>query len=130
MAEVQHLLALDRICRGALPPSLRRSVSVGGYRNGRIKLYATNGPAAAKLRQIAVSLAAKLRARGVEVTAIDVQVQVPLGKSADPVSRRGLPKRAVEDLATLRDELPPSPLRDAIERLLLRARKSAGDHGS
>lgn len=123
LAEVRHLLALDPICRGALPPPLRRSVSVGGYRNGRIKLYATNGPAAAKLRQMAESLAAELRARGVEVTAIDVQVQVPVGKSANSTDPRSLPAKAVEELKALRDELAPSPLRDSVERLLRRVRK-------
>lgn len=127
VAEIRRLIALDRICRDILPVPLGRATQVGGIRNGRIKLYATNGPVAAKLRQMAPRLVAELRASAPEVTSVDVQVQAGFEKSGEPRGRRALSGPAVRELEALRDTLDPSPLRDAIERLLRRGRKAAHD---
>lgn len=127
VAEVRRLAALDRACREALPPTLGSQASVGSYLDGRLKIYATTGAVAAKLRQIAPRIAAGLRARGVEVTAIDVQVQAGIGKSAvreEPP--RTLPETAVAGLEALRRSMPPSPLRDAIAHLLDVTARQAG----
>jgi hypothetical protein len=122
VAEVRRLAALDRACRESLPLALRPHASVGGCHNGRIKIYASSGAVAAKLRQVAPRLTAGLRARGIEVTAIDVQVQAGIGKTAiGEGPRRALSGAAVNDLEALRDALAPSPLKDAVERLLRQA---------
>lgn len=131
VAEVRRLAAVDQLCRDALPPSLRPFFNVGAYRNGRIKIYATTGAAAAKLRQISPRISAALRERGLEVTGIDLQVQPGPGKSPTPPGpRRVLSKEAINDLESLQAALGPSPLRDAIERLLRRAVKAGDDHFS
>jgi hypothetical protein len=125
VAEVRRLAALDQVCGSVLPPSLRPFATVGAYRNGRIKIYATSGGVAAKLRQIAPRLSNELRKRGLEVTGIDFQVQAGIGKTPNVAGpQRTLSDEAISDLEALRDRLAPGPLRESIDNLLSRAIKT------
>ncbi|MGH8710041.1 MAG: hypothetical protein ACREVA_01790, partial [Burkholderiales bacterium] len=83
-------------------------------------LFADNGAVAAKLKQLTPSLLVKFQKRGYEVTAIRVEVQPP-PRQAPPRKKIRLSGKAADHLQELAERLPVSPLRAALEGLLVRA---------
>jgi hypothetical protein len=64
-----------------LPVALRTGVQAGPIENQQWCLLAANNAVAAKLRQLSPALSAHLRAKGYEVTAIRIKVQMQRGAS-------------------------------------------------
>ncbi len=126
LAEARLLAELDRAYREVAPRELRPLSGIVAHRNGTIKIRATSGAAAAKLRHMGPRLIEALRERGFEVTSIQVSVQAPRPKPLDPgkPSRRLSPK-AVESLEALARRLPPSALRTAVRALIARGGRRA-----
>ena len=60
-----------------LPAALRTGVQAGPIDNQQWCLLAANNAVAAKLRQLSPALSAHLRAKGCEVNAIRIKVQMP-----------------------------------------------------
>lgn len=105
------------------PAHLSQASQVANLKSGVVVIHADNGAVATKLRQMAPTLVEELRKRGVECHVLRVKVQAreaPPGGPRPPV-RKPLSARAGEELSTLCETLPASPLRQAIEILLARA---------
>lgn len=85
-----------------------------------LTVAADNGAIAAKLRQMTAELAAQLRQRGVEVTAIQVQVQVSAPPFTPPPKAPSLSQSGKNQLAKFADKLADSPLKNALNRLVRR----------
>lgn len=120
-AQVDHLLELQRVWTRIAPPSLVQSCNVASLRDGVMALYASNGAVAAKVRQLTLSLLEKAKKNGVEVTAISVRVQArPLPREDKPIKTLRFGPAALASMRQLAGGLDPSPLREALERLLQR----------
>lgn len=77
-----------------------------------------NGAIAAKLRQIAPTLTRAFQDSGYEVTAIQVKVQVTQTVLTKPPSRLLISSKSKQQISELSDKLAPSPLRNALQRLI------------
>jgi len=124
-AHAGRLLSLQRLVDAAVPDNLARACRVANYKLGVLIIHADNGAVATKLRQLAPRLGDELRSSGVELSEIRVKVQ-PRDSAPPPsagISISAISDQAKQGLTTLSAELPEgSPLRDALERLVRRAR--------
>ena len=75
---------------------------------------------AAKLRQLAPRIVVEIVKSVTEVTAIRVELQVVESSAPTPGACPEIGSKGLASLARLRDSLPESPLRQAIDRLVAR----------
>lgn len=125
MKAVQH--AVDQ----ALPANLLGAVHVTQIKNGQATLTAIDGAIATKLAQLVPKIQKLLREQRFEITGIRVQVQLSMRYNSLPqkqISLSGSGSRAIRALA---QKLPPSPLKNALDRLGSRAPEDTlyGDDG-
>lgn len=121
-----RLMRLQTTLQGHLPPALAASCSVANLKDGTLVLLTDHGAAAARLKQLAPSLAAQLAASGLPVREVQVRVRLggwkeaPRAPTQRTISETGT--RSLEDFAA---SLPAdSPLRESFERLVARSRRS------
>lgn len=118
--KAQEIRALSKLCFDVLPSELAAQVLGANIREGSLVLLAATPSAAAKVKLYAGSLAETLLKQGSKVNGVSVRVQ-PTGLDegiAAPHKEAILSESATRDLARLRDRLPDSPARQALERLL------------
>jgi len=116
--KVKQLRAYQTHYAQIVPLSLLRSSQVIQLEQTVLTVSANNGAVAAKLRQMAPELLGQLQQRGCEVTAIQVKVQVTQTVLAKPPSRFLISSKSKQQISELSDKLPPSPLRNALQRLI------------
>lgn len=118
-SELQQLL-LD-----ATPSALAAATRVTDLKAGILLVLADNPAVAAKLRQLAPRLLKHLQKQHGEITGIRVAVQVKTHKikAEHEVTKHPLPPEAIQELGGLAEALAPSPLKNALARLV--ARRSA-----
>jgi len=120
-AQASRLGKLQHIFEQAVPASLARQGRVVNLKPGKLVIHARNGAVAAKIRQLAPSIAALLRNEGVDLNEIQVKVQ-PLPSNASPrVSKPQirLGTQQKQGLTLLAERLAQdSPLRAALKRLI------------
>ena len=122
---LERIKRLQRRYRTIAPEQLAAASRVCAIDGTTVVVFATSGPVAAALRQIAPRLLEGLRARAQksskhpedqELNAIRIEVQVKDGTPRRPVVSRGeLPR---ERLAKLAETLGDSPLKDALEHIV------------
>lgn len=120
LQQAQKLQALQNAWNEIAPKPLAAASRIGAVRGQTLIVYASNGAVAAKLRQLAPSLLEKMQKRGVEVTAIRVDVQVeapPPGKKPKDLA---ISPNALNDLEKLESSLADSPLKNALHTLIQR----------
>lgn len=134
MQAARQLASLEAEVLSLLPPGLGGGVAIGGIKNdardsreATLVLLAAHSAAAARLRQVVPTLLERLQRRGSQITAIRVRVQPQGGNdSLWPQETEKPPKRAkmtavgVNSLAALANELPDSPLRQALAEMIAR----------
>ena len=120
--QAQRLRDLQQLLFASIPPALAAASRVGNLNSGTLIVLADNAAVAAKLRQLAPRLLLHLRNSPFEVTGIRVEVQVKPHKikAEEEVTKRRLPSDAIQKFATLSEGLPPSPLKNAVARLVTR----------
>ena len=118
----RRLKDLQQLLFAAVPPALAGASRVSNLKSGFLVISADNAAVAAKLRQMTPRLLLHLRKSGIEVTGIrvDVQVKAHKIKAEDTVTRRALPADAIQEISSLAERLPPSPLKSALTRLAAR----------
>ena len=118
----RRLAELQQVLLTAVPPPLAQFTRVKSLRAGTLFLLADNSAVAAKLRQLAPTLLLHVRKREIEVTGIQVEVQVaaPQPRSAGAQAGRDLSLTAVNTLDGLAEALNESPLKTALTRLVRR----------
>lgn len=117
LAQTQVLANLQGHFASVAPPYLAQTCQVLGLRHGTLTIAAANASAAAKLRQLAPELAARLQNRGCEVSGIRVKVQVTHVEHPRAGPARKLGETARSALHDFSKSLDDSPLRKALERL-------------
>lgn len=126
MAHARLLTKLAQLYTQIAPSHLCQASVLANYKSGVVVIHAGSGAVAAKLRQMAPSLAEAFSKRGVECNGIQVKVQaldMP-GQSAGGTVKP-LSPRATRTLSELRDGLRESPLKAAIDGLIQRAATQA-----
>ena len=118
LQQAQKLLVLQKAWNEVAPKPLAAASRVGAVRQQTLIVYANNGAVAGKLRQLVPSLLEKIQKRGIEITAIrvDVQVETPLpGKKPKDLT---VSHNALNSLEKLEQSLADSPLKNALHTLI------------
>lgn len=115
--ELKKLATLQNAVREVLPFELAKCTSVASVKSGSVILYASNSPAAAKLKQITPRILFHLRKQHHDITGIVVQVQVTIPVNALPQKHIVMGPQARSALDALAERLDASPLKSAVRRL-------------
>lgn len=115
--EIRQLMVLQSILAEVLPGNLATSANVALLKAGEMILFADNGAAAAKLRQITPRVLISLRQRGYDITGIRLQVQVSIRDNPLPQKQISLSSEARNAIDLLSERLKASPLKTALKRL-------------
>ena len=122
LAHARLLIKLTRLYREIAPTHLGQASRLANYKSGIIVIHATSGAVAAKLRQLAPSLTDGFSKRGIECSGVQVKVQAhKIAAQSRASTQKPLSTRTSHELEVLRNSLPVSPLREALEVLLARA---------
>ncbi|MDR1708936.1 MAG: DUF721 domain-containing protein [Candidatus Accumulibacter sp.] len=122
LAHAKELRRLAHLYREIAPARLSEASRVANARAGTVIIHAANGAIAAKLRQLSATLADGFRRRGVDCAGIEVKVGLAdLPARAPKSTPKPLSGQTFQTLARLRDALPESDLRRAVEGLIRRA---------
>lgn len=124
LAHARLLMKLAHLYEEIAPAHFGQASSVANYKSGIIIIHAVSGAVAAKLRQMAPTLADEFAKRGVECNEVQIKVQARKTQSQSRTStQKPLSLRTSRELAGLAGSLPASSLRAALETLLARAAK-------
>ena len=124
MAHARLLVKLTHLYQEIAPTHLGQASSLANYKSGIIVIHAVSGAVAAKLRQMAPTLVEGFSKRGVECNGVQVKVQArKINTQSRASTQKPLSSRTSRTLEGLRDSLPDSPLRSALETLLTHAAK-------
>jgi hypothetical protein len=118
MPQAKRLLELRQVLLEVLPATLSGAASVANYRQGRIVIFAANSSVAAKLILIGPSLKEHFIRRGLQVTAMDIEVQPTAPAAARPPKTAFLSESARDALTRLSIQLPDSTLKRTVSDLL------------
>lgn len=122
VAHARLLVKLARLYREIAPGHLSAASTLANYKSGIVVIHASSGAVAAKLRQLAPTLADGFRQQGVECSELQVKVQAhKTAEQSTSSTIKPLTERARGAIGGLRDTLPESPLRSALETLLERS---------
>ena len=124
MAHARLLIKLTHLYQEIAPTHLGQASRLANYKSGIIVIHAVSGAVAAKLRQLAPTLVEGFSQRGIECNGVQVKVQAcKISKQSKGSTQKPLSPRASRTLEGLRDSLPDSPLRAALETLLTHSAK-------
>ena len=122
MAHARLLIKLAHLYQQIAPSHLSQASSLANYKSGIVVIHASSGAVAAKLRQLAPTLADGFSKKGVECNGVQIKVQArESGTQSTTSTQKPLSARTERELGELRDHLPESPLRTALTNLLTHA---------
>ena len=125
LAHARLLMKLTHLYQEIAPTHLGQASSLANYKSGIIVIHAASGAIAAKLRQMAPTLADGFSIRGVECNGVQIKVQArKINAQSTASTQKPLTPRTSHTLESLRDTLPNSPLRTALETLLSRSART------
>lgn len=117
MPQAKRLLELRQVLLDVLPEPLADSATVANYRQGRIVVFAVNSAIAAKLKLLAPALMNRFTALGVQVTALEIEVQPSLGAAKKRPKGAILTEGARQALADLEAQLTDPKLKSTISAI-------------
>lgn len=122
LAHARLLLRLTDLYQTIAPAHLAAASHLANYKSGIVIIHAASGAVATKLKQLAPTLADGFSKRGIECNGVQVKVQArETGTQSRTSIQRPLSTNAGKTLGNLRDGLPNSPLRKALDALLAHA---------
>jgi hypothetical protein len=125
LAHVRQLLRLERFYRDIAPAYLSGMSRLVNYKSGTVVVHAENGAAAAKLRQLTPTLIDGFSRRGVECCGVEIKVRGSATEPGNSFPRqktlKPLSAQTFRALGGLRDSLPDSELRRALDTLIQRS---------
>jgi hypothetical protein len=123
-AQAALLLRLRDSASLVVPEGIWRSASIANVKHGKVVIFAVNNAIAAKLRLYEPGLIDLWARKGLQVSAIRVEVQPTVARSAAAHKHAQLTPAAGAALGALAAALPAdSPLRGTVEALARRARR-------
>jgi len=117
MPQAKRLLELRQVLLEILPKQLANCATVANYRQGKIVIFAANSAIAAKLKLLGPTLKDRFTTRGLQVTALDIEVQPSLGTAGTRPKEAVLTDTARQALAGLASQLPESELKTTISAM-------------
>jgi len=114
MPQAKRLLELRQVLLDVLPEPLADSATVANYRQGKIVIFAANSAIAAKLKLLSPALKNRFAALGLQVTALDIEVQPGQGTANRRPKAAVLTDTARQALADLASQLTDSKLKSTI----------------
>jgi hypothetical protein len=114
MPQAKRLLELRQVLLEVLPKSLADFATVANYRQGKIVIFAANSAIAAKLVLLGPTLKDRFVTRGLQVTALEIEVQPSRGPASVPRKAAVLTDSAREALAVLASQLTESQLKSTV----------------
>ena len=114
LPQAKRLLELRQVLLDALPEPLADSATVANYRQGKIVIFAANSAIAAKLKLLGPALKNRFAALGLQVTALEIEVQPSQGTGRTHPKAAVLTERAREALADLASQLAESQLKSTV----------------
>jgi hypothetical protein len=120
LVRVKQLARLQQAYSASVPRELARRSRVAYEREGTVVVSADTSAIAAKLRQLAPRIVIGIVKSCPEVTAIQIELQVTEAGQAAPEPRPEIGSQGLASFGQLRDSLPASPLREALDRLVAR----------
>jgi hypothetical protein len=115
--KTQELAALQRQYRQMAPSNLANASQVIGFERQVLIIGADNSAIAAKLRQLAPQLVHLFQEGGAKVTGIRVRVQVAQQPPVQKLPHLSLGAAGRQQMKNLAENLPDSPLKQAVQRL-------------
>ena len=119
-AGVAQMRALLDDLNTLLPDYLAHRVEPGFIKEGELPLFTAHSALAARLRQIEPRLLSELQARGWPVRSIRVRIRPPAVAPEMPAKHARLSSAGSAALQALTETLEPSPLQEALARMLAR----------
>lgn len=125
LTTAHDLLAAQNVIDGSLPPGLAGNCRAARMENGVITLTVPAAAHANKLRHLQTRLVSALHDAGWNINSVQIRVQGALGAHAPTRMRdvNPLDEHALQAFGSLKENLSPGPLADAVERLLARHSK-------
>ena len=117
MPQAKRLLELRQILLEILPKQLASCATVANYRQGKIVIFAANSAVAAKLRLLGPALKDRFTMRGLQVTALEIEVQPGQGTGSTRPKEAVLTDTARQALASLASQLAESELKFIISAI-------------
>ena len=117
MPQAKRLLELRHVLLQVLPKPLAESATVANYRQGKIVIFAANSAIAAKLTLLGPTLKDRFATRGLQVTALEIEVQPSQVTGSMPPKAAVLTDRAREALAVLASQLTESELKSIVSTM-------------
>ena len=114
MPQAKRLLELRHVLLEILPKPLAELATVANYRQGKIVIFAANSAIAAKLKMLGPTLKDHFVTRGLQVTALEIEVQPSQGTGSTHPKAAVLTERAREALADLASQLAESQLKSTV----------------
>ena len=114
MPQAKRLLELRQVLLEVLPKPLADVATIANYRQGKIVIFAANSAIAAKLKMLGPTLKDRFVARGLQVTALEIEVQPSQGTARMPPKAAVLTDRARQALAVLASQLTESQLKSTV----------------
>ena len=125
LVHAKLLIKLTHIYQKIAPAYLGQASRLANYKSGTIVIHAASGAVASKLKQLAPTLANGFCKSGVECNVVQVKVKAYENiKQSSTSTVKPLSRKTSTDIESLRDTLPDSPLRGALDALLKRSAKS------
>lgn len=118
LVRVDRLARLQQAYADAAPRELARRSRVAYEREGTVVVSADTSAVAAKLRQLAPRIVIGIVKSDPEITGLRVELQVSASTPTTPDRRPEIGSKGRASLRELRDSLPESPLRQALDRLV------------
>jgi len=127
VAKTRDLRAVGGLVEVFLAPELARQCRVANFREEELVLVAANAAVAAKLRLLAPALCRYLSERRWQVNSVSMRVQPNAPRRGGGATQKSvhLSANTLESLKSLYAELPASPAREALGRLIARQRRKA-----
>lgn len=120
MPQAKRLLELRQVLLEVLPKPMADLATVVNYRQGKIVIFAANSAIAAKLKLLGPILKDRFVARGLQVTALEIEVQPSQGTAGMPPKAAVLTDGAREALAILASQLTESQLKSTVSSMARR----------
>jgi len=117
MPQAKRLLELRQVLLETLPAQLAEFANVANFRQGKVIIFAANSAIAAKLKMLGPGLKDRLVDRGLQVTALEIEVQPRQDTVSAPQKTAVLSDAARQALARLESQLPDSQLKESISAL-------------
>lgn len=125
LAHARLLMKLTHLYQEIAPAHLGQASHLANYKSGIVVIHAASGAVAAKLRQLAPTLAVGFSLKGVECNGVQIKVQArKISAQSTSSTKKPLTQRTSQTLEGLRDSLPSSPLRAALASLLERSART------